>query len=151
MSTTPAKRTEAPVTEWETFDGETIGYNDAGARIVEITARTRASRWASASNVRGWAAMDADHNIVASGEVDGLRAARAAALAALHVDRPAVTPTAPRKGTRVQVNDTYPSQTFVGQRGKVESSARGDDGQLYVTVDLGTRTWPFLVSELDVL
>jgi hypothetical protein len=60
-------------------------------------------------------------------------------------------PRPPRKGTKVQVNALYLTRTFVGMSGKVESSGRGDDGQMYVTVDFGTQTWPFLVTELDTI
>lgn len=152
MSTKPAKPNEAPVTMWETFEGETYGYSDSGARIIEITARTRATAWSNASNIRGWAALDENHHTVARGTADGLRAARAAALAALKAHKTTDdAPRPPRKGTKVQVNDLYPSRTFRGRRGKVESSARGDDGELYVTVDLGNQSWPFKVTELTVL
>lgn len=152
MTTKPATPAQAPVTLWETFEGETFGYSDSGARIIEITARTRATAWSNASNIRGWVALDENHHTIARGTADGLRAARAAALAALKAhNADGDAPRAPRKGTKVQVNATYPSSTFRGRRGKVESSARGDDGQLYVTVDLGTQSWPFLVTELDAI
>jgi hypothetical protein len=56
-----------------------------------------------------------------------------------------------RKGTKVQVNALYPTKKYVGARGKVQSTNRGDDGKTYVTVDFGTHTWPFLVTELDAI
>ena len=150
MSEKPAKSTEAPVTLWETFEGETHGYTDTGARVITITGRTRASMWATASNIRGWAAYTERGDVIATGEADGLRASKLAALAAVR-NAPTVERTAPAKGKKVQVNDNYPSGSFRGRVGKVESSAPGDDGKLYVTVDFGTHAWPFLVGELDLV
>jgi hypothetical protein len=69
--------------QWETTEGETFGYLDDG-REINITARTRANRWGeSDSNVREWFLLDADNNRVANGKAEGLRAAKAAATAAL--------------------------------------------------------------------
>jgi len=96
MTTQTATPAEAPVTEWETFEGETYGYNDAGARIVEISAKVRQTSWQLASNVRGWAAMNDDGDIVGSGNADGLRAAKKEALAALRVHRVAEDAYKPR-------------------------------------------------------
>jgi hypothetical protein len=150
MSLKAAKSTEAPVTEWETFDGETYGYSDTGARIVSITGSTRASMWGPASNVRGWAAYTENGDVITTGDANGLRESKRAALAALRTAEP-VERVAPAKGKKVRVNDNYPSGSFRGRVGKVESSAQGDDGKLYVTVDFGTHAWPFLVGELDLV
>lgn len=56
-----------------------------------------------------------------------------------------------RKGTKVEVNALYLTTTYVGMRGKVQSTDPGDDGKTYITVDFGTHTWPFLATELDVI
>lgn len=64
---------------------------------------------------------------------------------------PALTK-APRNRAKVRVNDTYPTSTWRGRQGRVQGKRRGDDGNLYVTVDFGNdATWPFLVSELDLV
>jgi hypothetical protein len=107
MSTTTAKSTEAPVTMWETFEGYTHGYNDAGDRIIEISARVRPDAWNGydTTNERSWAVFSEDNEILAEGRADGLRAARKAALDAL---RPKVTTTLTAPGERaVKVNGEY--------------------------------------------
>lgn len=75
----------API-EWETFEGESHGYNAAGDRVIDITARVRETSWTRASNVRGWAVLGNGidtHGVLASGKANGLREAKKAALAAL--------------------------------------------------------------------
>lgn len=64
---------------------------------------------------------------------------------------PAVrAPRAPRVRAKVIAN-AGPSH-LRGRQGRVQSKGRGDDGELYVTVDFGNDvTWPFLVSELTVV
>jgi hypothetical protein len=65
---------------------------------------------------------------------------------------PATPRKAPRNRAKVRVNDTYPTSTYRGRQGRVQRKAKGDDGNLYVTVDFGNDvTWPFLVSELDLV
>lgn len=64
---------------------------------------------------------------------------------------PAEAPKPPRNRAKVCVNETA-TATFWGRCGKVESKNQGDDGNLYVMVSFGKDfTWPFLVSELDVI
>lgn len=72
------------VTEWETYEGVTYGYNEAGDRILEISARVRPNAWNghTDSNMRGWAVWDENRKMTA-GKADGLRASKKAALAAL--------------------------------------------------------------------
>jgi hypothetical protein len=77
----------APKIEWETFEGITYAYLDDG-REISISARTRHNRWGeSDSNVREWYITDEDNKRIASGKADGLRAAKAAAIAALNANR----------------------------------------------------------------
>lgn len=83
MSMAAAHSTEFPVIEWETFEGETYGYDAEGALIVEISAKVRETSWQRASNVRGWAAKNVRNDLLGSGSADGLRAAKKAAIAAL--------------------------------------------------------------------
>lgn len=83
MSIKAAKSTEAPVTEWETFEGETYGYGESAVRVIEISAQVRETAWTRASNVRSWAAFNENNDIISSGRADGLRAAKKAAIAAL--------------------------------------------------------------------
>ena len=73
-----AKASEAPVTDWEAFEGEAFGFDHDGNRIVEIS---RAITWAGATT-RGWAALYG-RNVVAHGTAGSLREAKTAALAAL--------------------------------------------------------------------
>ena len=84
MTLKPARPSEAPVTEWETFEGVTYGYTDAGDMVVEVSARTPISEHVREheDNIRSWAAFDADRNST-TGTAKGLRAAKVAALAAL--------------------------------------------------------------------
>lgn len=60
------------------------------------------------------------------------------------------TKRAPRIGTSVVPTD---GPTHLrGRRGRVESKAKGDDGQLYYTVDFGNGVdWPFTLNQLNVL
>lgn len=87
MSLKAAKPSEAPITEWETYEGSTYGYTEDGYRAIEITAPVRATAWTVASNVRGWAAQQGnsqyDNWQMINGEANGLREAKKAALAAL--------------------------------------------------------------------
>jgi hypothetical protein len=69
--------------EWETFEGVTYGYDFEFNRVVEISAQVRDTSWTVASNVRGWYVTDPNNSRIASGEADGLREAKRAALAAL--------------------------------------------------------------------
>lgn len=84
MSLKAARPAEFPVTDWETFEGETHGYNEAGDRIVEISAAVRQTMWATADNNRGWAVFNEDNDIIGYGTAEGLRAAKAAAVKALN-------------------------------------------------------------------
>lgn len=69
--------------EWENYEGETHGYNDAGDEVIDISARTRRNKWGeSDSNIRSWTVMH-DGNIAAKGRADGLRNAKREALAVL--------------------------------------------------------------------
>ena len=79
----PARPSEFPVTEWETFEGETFGYDAEGNRVIDITAAVRDTMWTVASNVRGWAVTDPNNNTLARGTANGLREAKRAAIAAL--------------------------------------------------------------------
>lgn len=83
MSVKAAASAEFPVTEWETFEGETYGYDAEGTRVIEISAQVRETAWQRASNVRGWAVKNVRNDLLGSGNADGLRAAKKAALAAL--------------------------------------------------------------------
>lgn len=69
---------------WETYEGESHAYLEDG-REISITARTRHSRWGdSDSNAREWFLTDENNQLLAKGKADGLRAAKAAATAALN-------------------------------------------------------------------
>lgn len=69
---------------WETYEGETHGYDEAGNEVLWISARTRHNKWGdSDSNVRTWTVSDENNDIIAKGTADGLRAAKRDALAAL--------------------------------------------------------------------
>lgn len=150
----PAPAVDEPSTVelWETHEGETHGYDAEGDRVIEISARVRPNAWNghTDSNLRSWAVIR--DGVAASGQADGLRAAKKAATAALAqiATRPAPEPRqAPRKGTTVRPNSTYRGVAFKGRQGKVESIHRGEDGNQYVTVDFGSATWIYLVTELD--
>lgn len=68
---------------WEIYEGETYAYLEDG-REVQITARTRYSRWGTSdSNTREWFIYDERNQVLAQGKAEGLRAAKAAATAAL--------------------------------------------------------------------
>lgn len=150
-----AKNRRAPaagVELWENYQGETFGYDAEGDRVIEISARVRPDAWNghTASNVRSWAVIR--DGVAASGTADGLRAAKKAATAALAqvaTQSPAEPREAPRKGTVVRVNATYRGVAFKGRQGTVQGVNQGDDGNQYVTVDFGTATWIYLVTELD--
>lgn len=137
------------IDQWETHDGETYAYDVEGNRVIEISARTRATRWGAGSNVRSWAVIR--NGVAASGQADGLRAAKRDALAALtgiDATRPERQRT-PRLGTRVVPIDG-PTQ-FRGRSGRVEAKGAGDDGQMYYTVDFGNGVnWPFTLNQLNV-
>lgn len=60
----------------------------------------------------------------------------------------APAPKAPRKGTKVRTVASYEG-IYAGRIGKVDGTNRGDDGNLYVDVDFGGFTWPFLAGELE--
>jgi hypothetical protein len=152
---TPASAT---VDLWETYQGETHGYDRAGNRVIEISERTRPNAWNghTSSNRRNWAVLGdgaTRHGVLASGTADGLRAAKRAALAAWAevMATPAPeAPKVPRVRAKVVVN-AGPSH-LRGRQGRVESKDRGDDGELYVTVEFEPGvTWPFLVSELTLV
>lgn len=149
----PAPRRPRVIDQWETYEGATYAYDVDGNRVIEISAKTRPNRWNGhkRSNVRGWAVIRA--GVAASGTADGLRAAKAAALNALAqldgVDVDAILP--PRVRAKVRVNDAYPTEAFRGRTGRVVARKLGDDGNLYLHVDLGTETWPFRVHELDAI
>lgn len=148
----PAVVPAAPrvIDQWETYEGETYAYDIDGNRVIEIGARTRPSKWNTGTNVRGWSVTRSTGTL--TGQADGLRAAKRAALAALaQLDaRPAPEPrTPPRVGARVLVNDNYTGSVGKGRTGKVDAVERGDDGNQYVTVDFGSGfTWIYMVHEL---
>lgn len=153
-------RTLAPATVdlWETHQGETHGYDHAGNRVIEISERTRPNAWNghASSNTRTWAVLGdgaTRHGVIASGTADGLRAAKRAALAAWAEVMATPAPEAakvPRVRAKVVAN-AGPSH-LRGRQGRVESKGRGDDGELYVTVEFEPGvTWPFLVSELTLV
>src|SRR5690606_1161168 len=81
MSVKAAASTEFPVTEWETFEGETYGYDAEGTRVIEISAQVRETAWQRASTVRGWAVKNVRNDLLGAGNAAGLRAATKAALA----------------------------------------------------------------------
>lgn len=145
----PAQLAPRVIDQWETHDGETYAYDVEGNRVIEIGARTRASRWNVASNIRSWAVIR--NGVAASGRADGLRAAKREALAALvgiDAKRPERQRT-PRIGTRVVPIDG-PTQ-FRGRSGRVEARGTGDDGVMYYTVDFGNGVnWPFTANQLNV-
>lgn len=88
MALKPARPSEAPVTEWETFEGVTYGYDNDGNQVVEVSARTPISEHVleHENNIRGWVAFDANRNST-TGTAKGLRAAKVAALAALRTSK----------------------------------------------------------------
>jgi hypothetical protein len=148
----------ATVDLWETHQGETHGYDNAGNRVIEISERTRPNAWNghTSSNRRTWAVLGdgaTRHGVLASGTADGLRAAKRAALAAWADIMATPAPLAlkvPRVRAKVVAN-AGPSH-LRGRQGRVESKGRGDDGKLYVTVEFEPGvTWPFLVSELTLV
>lgn len=147
--TAPAQPAPRVIDQWETHDGETYAYDVEGNRVIEISARTRATRWGAGSNVRSWAVIR--NGVAASGRADGLRAAKRDALAALagiDAKRPERQRT-PRIGTRVVPIDG-PTQ-FRGRSGRVEARGTGDDGVMYYTVDFGNGVnWPFTANQLNV-
>lgn len=137
------------IDQWETHDGETYAYDVEGNRVIEISARVRATRWGAGTNVRTWSVSR--NGMAATGRADGLRAAKRDALAALakiDAKRPERQRT-PRLGTRV-VPIAGPTQ-FRGRNGRVESIGTGDDGRTYYTVDFGNGVnWPYQLNELNV-
>lgn len=145
----PAQLAPRVIDQWETYDGETYAYDVEGNRVIEISARVRATRWGAGTNVRTWAVIR--NGVAESGRADGLRAAKRAALAALigiDAKRPERQRT-PRLGTRV-VPIAGPTQ-FRGRNGRVEAKGAGDDGRMYYTVDFGNGVnWPFQLNELNV-
>lgn len=81
-----AKANEAPVTEWETFEGVTYGYDAEGSLVIEIDARVPIGDnvLEHESNVRGWAVFThGSRAFLNAGHAKGLREAKKAALAAL--------------------------------------------------------------------
>lgn len=72
--------------DWETYDGETEGGSMHHDWEVRISARPTAKdiRWgAKDTNVRTWTVSDAAGE-VATGEADGVRACKTAAIAAIN-------------------------------------------------------------------
>lgn len=68
---------------WEVFEGESHAYLEDG-REINISAKETYNRWGGTdSNTREWVLYDEDNNVVAKGKAEGLRAAKAAAIAAL--------------------------------------------------------------------
>lgn len=145
----PAQLAPRVIDQWETYDGETYAYDVEGNRVIEISARVRATRWGAGTNVRTWSVSR--NGMAATGRADGLRAAKRDALAALakiDAKRPERQRT-PRLGTRV-VPIAGPTQ-FRGRNGRVESIGTGDDGRTYYTVDFGNgANWPYQLNELNV-
>lgn len=135
MSTKAAYSTEFPITEWDTFEGVTRGYTADGDEVIEISERVTPSAWNGhqSSNVRGWAVWDSERNLI-TGEADGLRAAKKAAVAALRAATSEKEAPAPFKqdtnGRPIAAGDTVVWETEDGRShhaGHVSERQDNDD------------------------
>lgn len=68
---------------WELYEGESHAYLEDG-REITISAKQTYNRWGGTdSNTREWVIVDDENKVIARGKAEGLRAAKAAAVAAL--------------------------------------------------------------------